>query len=201
MRLIAKTFVKGLVVVVPLVVTGYAFYWLGTTAESVLGGLLQRMLPEGYYLPGLGVLAGFGVIFGVGVLMSLWLTRKLVHLGEAILERIPLVKTLYGSVKDLMSFFAVEGEKKKAMDQVVIVNLGDPYPSLLGFLTREDLDEIIRDDSGEDLVAVYLPMSYQIGGFTVFVPRSSITETDLRVEDGMRFAMTAGVSSSSKASS
>ena len=192
-----KTFLRGLAIVLPITITAYFIYWLGTTAEATLGGALRPLLSEDLYVPGMGVMAGVALVFVVGLLARLWLMRTLIGWGERVLEKIPLVKTIYGSVRDLMSFFSAD--KKDKLDQVVLVTLVEGSPQLLGFLTREALDEFDGAVSGENPVAVYLPMSYQIGGFTVLVPRSRVTPTKMSIEDGMRFAMTAGVSASAAA--
>ena len=70
--------------------------------------------------------------------------------------------------------------------------------NLLGFVTRSSFDDAPAIPGGDDRVAVYLPMSYQIGGFTVMVPRSSIADVDMSVEECLRFAMTAGVAENKK---
>ncbi len=192
MTTMAKTFFKGLAVIVPVAITAYVLYWLATSAEAALGPLIRRVLPDGAYMPGMGLVAGVVVILGVGVLMNVWVTQRLVQLGEQTLQKIPLVKTLYGSVKDLMSFFG--GDKKDGLNQVVLVKFGDPPAHLLGFVTRDELGRLAQHLPDDDMIAIYLPMSYQIGGYTVMVPRSSIIPVDMTVEQGMRFAVTAGVS-------
>jgi uncharacterized membrane protein len=113
----------------------------------------------------------------IGVLMNAWLFRKVFRWGERLMERIPLVKALYGSVRDLMGFFS--GSDKKAIRKAVMVTVGNTLPVGIG---------------GDDTVAVYLPMSYQIGGFTTMVPRSAIQPIDMSIEQAMRFAVTAGMS-------
>lgn len=190
-RILARTFLQGLAVVLPLLVTIAVLHWLGAAAERALGPWIQRVLPPHLYVPGLGIaLACLGILLA-GLLMKLWLARRLVWLFEHLLARIPLVKTIYGSVRDLMRFLSKSGDRQP-VDQVVLVTLA-PTTRLLGLVTRESLSEF-PDSVQRDEIAVYLPMSYQIGGFTVFVPRSAITPLTLSVEDGLRFAMTAGVS-------
>ena len=106
------------------------------------------------------------------------------------LERIPLVKTIYGGIRDLMGFF--QGRSKESgPGNVVVVNVSGM--KLLGFVTREDFRSLPSGIGEEGDVGVYLPMSYQIGGFTIFVPRSTLTAVDMSVEDAMRFTMTAGM--------
>jgi uncharacterized membrane protein len=112
--------------------------------------------------------------------------------GEQLVERIPLVKALYGSVRDLMGFFSNSDEETTR--QAVMVTVGNTPLRLIGFITREDFSDLPVGIGGDDDVAVYLPMSYQIGGFTTMVPRSAVRLVDMSIEQAMRFAVTAGMS-------
>jgi len=191
MTRLIKIIVKGLTVTVPVVLTIAIVIWLGGKAESLLGSLI----PQQYYWPGMGILFGLVLVFFIGLLVNLWIVRRLIEWGEALLERIPLVKTIYGGIRDMMSFFP-SGRKEQAMNKVVMLTLFNTR--LIGFITREDFSDLPVSIAGEDHVAVYLPMSYQIGGFTVYVPRSMVQPVDLSVEDAMRFAITAGMSTEKK---
>ncbi|MCA8958662.1 MAG: DUF502 domain-containing protein [Planctomycetes bacterium] len=194
MRKLGKIFLQGLAAVLPLALTIYVLWWLGTTAERLFGPVIRRVLPGDAYVPGLGVAVGLGLVFAIGLVLRAWWVRSLWNAFEELFERIPLVKTIYGAVKDMMSFFGGD-ERRQQLDQVVMLRWGDPPVQLLGLVTNEDARKVTGRDADEGQVAVYLPMSYQIGGFTLLVPRSAVTATELSVEEGMRFAMTAGVRS------
>ena len=191
MRMASRLFLKGLATVLPITVTIYVLYWLGSTAESLLGRGLKMFIPDSLYWPGMGLVAGFALVFAIGVLMNAWLFRKAFRWGEKLLDRIPLVKALYGSVRDLMGFFS--GSDKKTMRKAVMVTVGNTPLRLIGFITREDFGDLPPGIGGDDTVAVYLPMSYQIGGFTTMVPRSAVQPIDMSIEQAMRFAVTAGM--------
>jgi uncharacterized membrane protein len=110
---------------------------------------------------------------------------------EEVLNRIPLVKTVYGAVRDLMSLFSKAGSRK--FSKVVMVKFPGLEARLVGFVTIEDFAGLaVAAAPGE--VAVYLPMSYTIGGYTVLLPRSCLTPLDMSLEDAMRFVVTAGMS-------
>jgi uncharacterized membrane protein len=191
MKAVTRIFLKGLAAVLPITVTLYVLYWLGSTAESLLGRGLKMCIPERVYRPGMGVVAGLVLVLVIGVLMNAWLFRTLFRWSEKLLERIPLVKTLYGAVRDLMGFFS--GTEKKAMRKAVMVAVGNTPLRLIGFITREDFSGLPAGVGGGDTVAVYLPMSYQIGGFTTMVPRAAVQPIDMSIEEAMRFAVTAGM--------
>ncbi len=210
MGILGKTFLKGLVAIFPLLVTVFAILWLATTAEDLLGTPIRTLLPEGYYVPGMGVLAGVVVIFCVGVMLNIVIARALFHRFELLLNRLPLVKSLYGSVKDLMGYFMDSNQKGQ---QVVMVTLGGPFlpasgdgqtqhgtpMKLLGLVTRQDFTDLPDGVGDDQCVAVYLPMSYQLGGFTVIVKRSQIEPINMSTEDALRFAITAGMNAKAPA--
>lgn len=189
MKTLSKIFFKGLAALLPITVTIYIIYWLGATAED----LFRRFLPANVtWPPGMGVVVGIGVVFGIGLLMNAWIIQMLFDWAESLLNRIPLVKTLYGSVRDLMGFFS--GSEKKPFNQVVMVQIGDSKVRILGLVTREDFSDLPPGIGSKDTVAVYMPMSYQLGGFTALVPRAAIQPVDMTMEEAMRFAVTAGMS-------
>ena len=195
MRTIGKYFLKGFLAILPIALTIYIVYWLGVSAESLLGNLIKIAIPEKYYIPGMGVLAGFLIILGAGILLQVWFFRKLFELSEKLLEKLPFIKLLYGSIRDLMGFFNTS--KKKEFDKVVMVNAAEKT-RLIGLVTREDFSELPEGINENETVAVYLPMSYQMGGFTVFVPKDHIHPVDMSIEEAMRFALTAAVSTEKK---
>jgi uncharacterized membrane protein len=135
--------------------------------------------------------AGFVAVMLVGLLMNTLLANELLGLGERLLSRIPGVKTVFSALKDVVSLFG--GDAKKHMGQVVLVTWGNADSQIVGFLTRDRVDDLGLDE-GEDRIAVYLPFSYQIGGFTVLVPRDSVRPVPMTAEEALRFAVTAGMS-------
>lgn len=191
-RQILRTFLSGLAVVLPLIVTVAVIAWLVRSAESVLGGALKWLLPESAYIAGMGIAIGLGAIFLVGIAARARLFQSLMLAIERRFNNIPLVKTLYGAVRDLVSLFS-RGDGDKRFSKMVAVRWdGQPF-RLFGFITMEDFSTLpIKAD--DDEVAVYLPMSYQIGGYMVLVPRHRLDTVDMPLEDGMRFVITAGMS-------
>lgn len=190
MKGLSKIFFTGLAAVLPVLLTFYILVWLGAKAESVFGGTLNLLLPQHWYKPGMGLVAGVVFIFLVGLTLRAWVVRRFFSLGERLLNRIPLVKAIYGSIRDLMNFF---GGKDQGFSQVVLVRLGDTQMKLLGFVTREDFNDLPAGLAGEGEVAVYMPMSYQIGGYTVLLPRSAIEPVNMSMQEAMKFAVTGGM--------
>lgn len=190
---IGKIMFQGLVAMLPAVLTIYILYWLVRSAEMVLGSFLEILLPEGWYLPGMGLLVGLAATFVLGVLLNAFLVRRMFALSESLMNRIPLVKTLYGSLKDFVGFFATKRETQ--FNQVVALDLefGGLPMRMIGFVTRSDFHGLPPGIGSDGEVAVYLPLSYQIGGYTVIVPRSRITPIDMSTHRAMGFVVTGGL--------
>ena len=191
MKNLGKIMFQGLVALLPAILTIYILFWLVRSAETVLGGLLQVVLP--WYIPGMGLVAGLVVIFFFGWALNAFLVRRLLDLSESLMNRIPLVKTLYGSLKDFIGFFATKRESQ--FNQVVTVELefGGVPMRLIGFVTRSDFSGLPAGIGGEGEIAVYLPLSYQIGGYTVIVPRSAVRPVDISTHRAMGFVVTGGM--------
>ncbi|MRR58480.1 MAG: DUF502 domain-containing protein [Deltaproteobacteria bacterium] len=193
MKRLGKIMFQGLVAMLPAILTIYILFWLVRTAETLLGGLLAVVLPEGWYVPGMGLLGGLAVIFLVGLTLNAFLVRSLFRLSERLMNRIPLVKLLYGSLKDFVGFFAAKRDSQ--FNQVVTIDLefGGKPMRMLGLVTRSDFSGLPPGIGEEGEIAVYLPMSYQIGGFTVIVPRSAVRTVDISTHRAMGFIVTGGM--------
>jgi len=148
-------------------------------------------LPERFYVPGMGLFLGFVLVLVVGLVMRAWFMRKLLAWAEALVHGIPLLGTIYGSLKDLMAFV---GGRKDLGVRAVTVSVGDSNLRLLGLLTRESAAHVTADERDRDFVAVYVPMSYALGGFMVLVPKESVSSLPMSAEDTLRVALTAGLS-------
>lgn len=192
MRYIANIFLKGLGAALPIALTLYLIFWLVSLLENSLRPVIELVLPNESYVTGMGFIAGLVLIFLFGLLIEAWVVRRVLEMAEDLLRRIPLIKTIYGGLRDFMDYFARMKESKE-MKKVVSVSIAGTQ--LIGFLTGETSDSLPGAQSLQGLVSVYLPMSYQIGGYTIYVPKDVIFPIDLPVEDAMRLVLTAGLSS------
>lgn len=191
MHSLGKLFLKGLAVVIPAVLTLAVTWWLAWGAERLLGRALKAILPEGWYIPGLGLLLAVALIVLIGLLSHVLIFQKLFSWGEKLLNRLPLVKTIYNAAKDFIGYFSPDST---AMRKVVLVKLPGQEFELVGFVTRESFDSLPFAPDADDPVAVYLPMSYQLGGYTLFLDRECVRPLDMTFEDAMRMVVTGAVS-------
>ncbi|TVQ33239.1 MAG: DUF502 domain-containing protein [Wenzhouxiangella sp.] len=190
MPALLRLFFKGLATIIPIALTLIIVFWLAGLAEDGFGRMLQWVLPESWYVRGMGFVLGIGAVIVIGLLSQVYLFRKLIDFGEAILDRMPVVKSVYRATKDFVEYFS--GENGERFSQVVMVRHPDLKLSVLGFITREDFSTLPFGKEGE--VAVYLPLSYQIAGYTIFVPKEWCEPVDMPFEDAVRLILTAAMS-------
>src|SRR5688572_5107295 len=156
MKRLARYFLRGLVFVVPIAFTLWIFFVTFRTIDGWLG----------LGVPGLGILVLVAATIFCGFLVSNLLTRRMMSLLEAVLDRLPVARLLHSSVKDLMAAFV--GEKRR-MGRPVLVDLDEAGAfRAVGFITRESMPA----PELADCAAVYLPQSYNFAGQLVIVPRA-----------------------------
>ncbi|UTV29572.1 DUF502 domain-containing protein [Photobacterium atrarenae] len=192
---ISRNIITGLMTLLPVVLTLYLLYWLAMSAESLLGGLIQTILPQAWYWPGMGLLTGLLVIFLTGLMMNAYLVQRLFAKGEQVLYHMPIVRSVYPAIRDFFDYFSPT--TRKEFKQVVAVTLGDTGMQVIGFVTQPVPERIPASFRDEKSVLVYLPLSYMIGGYAVLIPRHAIRPLDMTVEEAMRFTLTAGMTGAS----
>ena len=187
-KYISKTLLTGFITLLPVVLTIYLLYWLAISSEKFMGNTLRHVLPENIYFPGLGMVIGVVVVFIVGLMMNAYLVRKLFSLGENLLYRLPLIKSVYRAFRDFFDFFS---PNKEGLGQVVSVTVNGM--ELIGFVTQEDPQRLPPSFRDRGSVLVYLPMSYMVGGYTILVPHSDLRPLQMTRDEAMRFVLTAGI--------
>lgn len=186
-----RTFLTGLITLLPVVLTLYLIYWLAVSTESILGKAIRLLLPEDMYWPGMGLIAGLLVVFAVGILMHVYVVQWLFTKGEQIFYHVPVINSVYRAIRDLFDYFSPT--TRKEFEQVVAVSIGDTGMQVIGFVTQEDPQNMPEDFSEKDSILVYFPLSYMIGGYTVLMPRHAVRPIKMTMEQAMRFTLTAGV--------
>lgn len=197
MRKILTLTMRGLVTVLPLALTLYVIFWLVHSVESVLRSLLinLRIVSPEHYWPGLGLATAFLLALAVGSVVNAYAGKLVLNFWDELLGRIPVIKTLYGSFRDVVSMLPSGTGEKRDLQRVVLVRFGEVRA--IGFVTREDVPRALLEVGGQEWVAVYFPLSYAFGGYTVYLPREALQPLDIPVEEAMRLAITAGLSAGS----
>jgi len=192
---LGRIFLTGLLTLIPAVATIYFMVWLIGAVDRIFGKPLRWLLPHETYVAGTGIVLAVAIVFGVGVLMHGVLFRQLFRKAEQVMLAMPLVRSIYGALKDLLGLF---GQHKDSALQVVAVTFPGTSWKLLGFVTRQEFTDIAEGVGTPAEVAVYFPMSYQVGGYTLIVPRESVRPVAMSREDAMKFILTAGLKTAPK---
>ena len=182
---------RGLVVVLPAGLTLWLLWWLGTGTEALLQKAILLVVPAEHYQPGMGIVAAVLLLLAAGTLVNAYIVRRVIARWERFLDRIPVVKTIYGATRDFAKLLPAGG-KRRDLKRVVLARFGDAR--IIGFVTQDNASELGIVEEKDDLLAVYFPMSYQIGGYTALLPRKSVEPLDLTVETAMRLVLTGGLS-------
>lgn len=195
-RFITRQILTGLITILPVMLTLYLLYWFVVSTENVLGGIIQFVLPDVLYWPGMGFVAALVLVFVIGLMMQLYVVKALFRKVEDLLYHMPLIKSVYGAIRDFFQYFSPS--RQTEFQQVVAVDLGNDM-EVIGFVTLDSSASLpLAEDDDQEKVLVYLPMSYNIGGYPVIMPKSRLRPIDMSMEQAMRFVLTAGVASSEK---
>ncbi len=182
-----RRFITGFFVTVPLIVSVAALVWGFGVVDGVTAPLYQRVL--GRDVPGLGLLTGALAVLMVGVLAANVIGRRILQRLEHWLLLVPVFRTIYAPVKQLIAAFSPDNET--GFKQVVLVD--DPARGMvMGFLTREF---VLADPTGQrqPMAAVYVPTNHLYLGDVLVFPRHRLQFPDLTVEDGIRIFLTGGM--------
>jgi uncharacterized membrane protein len=181
-----RRFVTGFVVTVPLVISIVALVWVFRFVDGLVGPLYHRWIP--FDIPGLGIVTTAALVLGVGIVATNVFGKRLLQRAEAYLMKVPVFRTIYSPVKQMVAAFSPDS--KYGFRKVALVE--DPRRgTVLGFLTKEFSVDL--GGGPEPMVAVYVPTNHLYLGDLVIAPRASAFFTDLSVEDGVRVILTGGM--------
>lgn len=175
MKKIIGYFLQGLLYTLPIAATIYV------VIEAIV--IIDGILPV--KIPGLGILILVASITLIGFLGGILISSRILKV-EKLLDRIPLIKIIYTSVKDLLSAFV--GKKKRFTEPVLVKMEGEV--ERLGFITQTDLTDL---GISADKVGVYIPFSYAVTGNLIIVPKQNVTPIDANSADIMKFIISGGV--------
>jgi uncharacterized membrane protein len=178
-----KYFVRGLLILVPITLTVYVAYFVFVTIDGWIN--VESLLDQ--RIPGVGVALTVVLITLTGLLASSVWARWIFGLTDKLFRKLPVVKLLYTSLKDLIGAFV--GEQRRFDRPVLVLPVEDAEGQFVGVETRGRLNEFGMDDHA----AVYVPWSYNFGGNVILVPRSRVRPLDLDGVSAMTFVLSGGV--------
>jgi len=183
-RKLRADFLTGILIVVPLGATVLILLWIFNAIDDVLQPIIRSVV--GRTIPGVGFGTTIVLIFLIGVIASNVGGRKLVHYGESLLARVPLVRQLHTGIKQILVSFATPSEG--GFLRVVLVEFPKKGMRAIGFVTNESYDK-----SGEKLLTVFIPTSPNpTSGYLEIVRETDIVQTDISIDDALKMVLSAG---------
>jgi len=189
MKRVLQNFIKGILTSVPIILVFYVVYQLFMFLDGLLGHYLRAYFKEDY-IPGIGLLLSLILITILGWLSNKVFTGTIFRIIDRLLEKIPLIKTLYSVSKDTIYSFLGE---KKSFSKVALVTIPGTDMKCIGFITAEDLEGFYNPL--KDHVAVYIQQTFQIAGLTLLIPKEQVEMIDVKPEDAMKFVVSGGMTS------
>lgn len=187
-------FLTGLLVILPIFITVYVILFLIRIMDAILKIIPAKYLPETYlpiHIPGLGLIFVIILVFAVGLLTRNIVGRKIVHLGENVVERIPLVRILYAGVKQLLETIFLQ--KTDAFKRVALVEYPRRGTYVIGFITGESKGEI-QDKTEKNMINVFIPTTPNpTSGFYILIPEDELIALDMTVEDAFKLIISGGI--------
>jgi len=187
MKFLTHNFFKGLVVLLPITLTAYLAYFLFTRIDRLGRAVLSQWIVREDILTGLGFIITMAFIVLVGYVSSYWATSAALKWLESQFVRTPLMKGVYGTIRDTVHSFLGE---KKFFSQCVLVDLPALGYKRVGFVTQ---DPPAFFEGGKEMIVVYLPHSFQVSGEMIVIPKSSVKFLDLPPETALKLIMSAGI--------
>jgi uncharacterized membrane protein len=190
-----KYFITGLLIWVPLAITAWVLSLIVRTMDQSLLLLPQVWQPEqlfGFYVPGIGALLTLLVVFTTGLVTANILGQRLVRFWEGVLSRIPIVKSIYYSVKQVSdTLFSGSGD---AFRKVLLVRYPHPEAWSIAFQTGTPTLDISQHCGDNDIVSVFIPTAPSpVNGFFFFVRKRDTVELDISVDDALKYIISMGV--------
>lgn len=189
MRSVLNNFLRGLLLVFPIGATIYILFSAVRWSNNAFNDLLFEWL--NLDIPGLGIITVFLGISFIGYIFSRAITRPVVIYFERYLKRVPIVKIIYTSLKELTEAFV--GDKKR-FNKPVLIDLGSMEAKRIGFITQKDLSKLGIDN----MVAVYCPHSYNFSGNLFLISTNNVTPLDLNSTDVMKYVISGGITNISE---
>ncbi|MDX1536937.1 DUF502 domain-containing protein [Arsukibacterium sp.] len=194
MRIIIKSLLAGLAIILPLVITIELLRWLLHTVETLLSPLLQLVLPAQWYLPGMAILGFVLLCIAIGY-SSRWPSFNwLWQLPGKIMMKLPGTKQIYGMLQDIIDLMS---GKNFTDGSVVMVKLPASEIELIGIITKQggQSDDRMSSLMNDEQLAVFIPMAYNVGGYTIIIPRSCTRNIDMKPAEALQLVLSGGLGS------
>ena len=188
-------FLAGILVTSPILITAYVTWMIITFIDSQVAGLLPdsldftKQLP--HQIPGLGLIISIFTITIIGALTPGFIGRTLLKAGERVLDKMPVVRTIYGAIKQIME--TVMSTNSESFREVVLVEYPRKNIWVIGFVTGETKGEV-QSLNKSQLINIFIPTTPNpTSGFLLFIPKEDLVYMDMKVEDAVKMVISGGI--------
>lgn len=191
---LSRFMLRGLFIVLPIVITIELVRWVFITIEGWLSPSLETFVPPHWYIPGMALIAFLGLCILIGFTAYSRRGARLWRIPGRVLAAIPGINKIYGIIQDL--FEVMSGENFED-ESVVMVKLPNSEVELIGIVTKKgtEQNDRIADLLGEEQLAVFLPMAYNVGGYMIMVPKSCTRNLDMKPAEALQLVLSGGLGS------
>lgn len=184
-----RAFTAGLFAILPLAITIYVFYLVFSFLDNLIGDLIKAVI--GYRIPGIGFAAGIALILLVGFIASNIIGKRLIDYSDRMMQRLPLIKSIYTSTRQIIDAFSVQG--KRAFQKVVLLEYPRKGLYVLGFVTGSSRGEI-QEKTHAHTLNIFVPTTPNpTSGMLILAPRSEVIELEMTVEEGLKVIISGGL--------
>ncbi len=195
MAYVRKYLISGLLVWLPIWVTILAIKFMVDILDSTLSLLPVQYQPDtliGYHIPGVGVVITMAIILTTGVIAANFLGKRIVELGDAVIARIPLVRTVYSGVKQVAQTLLTPGGQ--SFRKVFLVEYPHAGSWTIGFQTGDTASEVITASNQNEMISLYVPTTPNpTSGFLLFFPKEKVLELNMSVDQALKYVISLGV--------
>ena len=192
--MLKKNFITGLLVLIPLALTAWVLFSLIQFLDQIVTFMPDHLKPEslvGQNIPGFGLVLTFAITFIIGVVANNFFGKKLINIYEAIFNKVPFVKSVYSSIKQVSDTLLTSSGK--AFNKAVLIEFPHPGTFTFAFITGEPDDKITAKLKGK-YVNVYVPTTPNpTSGYTLIVPKNKVIELDISVDQVLKYVISMGV--------
>lgn len=187
---LSRSILSGMLLIMPPILAVGILFWIVMFLEDYTRPIILWLIPPSWYWPGAGALAALALMLVVGILARNTLLKRLLELLQQGLEALPVLGPLYRALRDLSAMLA-DNDSPQTASRPVMVHFPDLQVSMLGLELPQSVDT--RLPASDDQVLIYLPMTYQIGGFMVRVPREWLEPLSMSSMEALQYIIGGGI--------
>jgi uncharacterized membrane protein len=192
MQKITTTFIRGLIILLPLLITIWLLFFFYNFLDGILGNIISIFL--GHHYPGLGLILIIGLILFVGSISPMIIGKRLITWGDGLMSKVPVVKNIYSSVKQVNDVLFMKREATQGFNRACLIEYPRHGIWSIGFVTSDAASEIEKKAGGHKMINVFIANTpTPATGFLIMVPTHDVQLLDMKIDEAFKYVISAGV--------